>query len=229
MTFTEIKNDIYFLTGANTGSYPIADLTANVNRAYDKVASLIMRSDGRWQWSDTNNTEYDIGSTDLNDGQQDYPLDVDYLKIHRVEILTPDGSKVKLIPFDQRDLQDESLGGFLDGGGTPKYYDKQADALFLYPEPNYDSTGGLTVWTQRGPSYFITTDTSKSPGFNSLYHRYLSLAASYDYAMKNGLKNRDIIRGEMAVIEEDLKEDYSMRDKDEHITLSALTRNRQFN
>jgi len=46
---------------------------------------------------------------------------------------------------------------------------------------------GLMVRGKRLPSYFASDDTTKEPGFNPLYHNYLSIGASYDFALANGM------------------------------------------
>ena len=43
----------------------LATFTRYINEALNRVASLIMTADGRWQWDDTNTTDYPIGTTDL--------------------------------------------------------------------------------------------------------------------------------------------------------------------
>ena len=65
MTYSDILSDIDFLVKSDSITYPIAQKTANVNRALDNVVSAILGADGRWQWDDTNYTDLPIGVTDL--------------------------------------------------------------------------------------------------------------------------------------------------------------------
>mgnify|MGYP000894786700 FL=1 len=74
-----IVQDIYFNCNADGNSYPLADVTRNVNRAYDKVVSRILTADGRWEFDDQNATDLPIGTTDLIANQQDYSFDPTFL------------------------------------------------------------------------------------------------------------------------------------------------------
>ncbi len=55
-TGSGIVQDVYFNCNADGNSYPINDVTRNVNRAYDKVVSRILTADGRWEFDDQNAT-----------------------------------------------------------------------------------------------------------------------------------------------------------------------------
>lgn len=210
-----IVQEARWLVGANTTSYPIADLTRNINRALDRVVSLIFNAGGRWQWDDSNQTTYPIATTALVSGQQDYTFDVTHLRVHRVEVKDTSGNWHKLEVFDPKDLGKEALGEFETTNGIPKYYDVIANSVFLYPASNFSQAGSLKVWFQRKGSYFDTTDTTKEPGFAEIFHRHLALSAAYDFALKNNLTNRDSLRQEIALMEEEIKHFYSYRQPDE--------------
>lgn len=221
MTYNDIKSKIYLLTKTNATSFPVADLTILANNALDRVASIIMKSDGRWQWDDTNQTDLPIATTGLVTDQQDYSMDVDHLEVTRVEIKDQNGNWVLIDPIDQQDLYDQSLTDFLKSSGQPRFYDKIGNSFFLYPKPDYTQAASLKVWFKRGPSYFTTSDTTKTPGFSTLYHDLIPLWVSYDYGLANGSSNVNLLMQEIQRKEEALREDYSLRAKDEHIKLSA--------
>ena len=209
----------------------LATFTRYINEALNRVASLIMNSEGRWQWDDTNNTDYPIGQTNLGvtvgSEQQDYTFAVNFLKILRVEVMDNTGAWNKLTPIDQTDLYDSSLTDFLKTAGLPRYYDKMANSIFLYPKPlgtSVTATAGLKVWFERPPSYFTVADTVKVPGFNSLYHRLIALIASRDYAFAKGLSNAKALADLVVQGEDSLSENYALRNKDEHIGLSSKYR-----
>lgn len=215
----------------------LATFTRLINEALNKVATNIMQCDNRWQWDDNNNTDFPIATTNLvttlGSEQQDYAFPVTFLKISRVELLDNTGAWNLLKPIDQADLYDQSLTDFLKTAGRPLYYDKIANSVFLYPKPlatAVTSAGGLKVWFQRPPSYFAASDTTKVPGFNSLHHRLVALIAARDYAMANslsvagGVMRGGFKTGLMAMVEEaeqDMEDDYSLRNKDEHIRLTT--------
>ncbi len=206
----------------------LATFTRYLNEGLNRVVSLILSADGRWQWDDNNNTDYPIGTTSLvttvGSEQQDYTFAVTFLKILRVEVLDAAGNWIKLKPIDQTDLYDQSLTDFLKTAGTPMYYDPQANSVFLYPKPlgtDVTATNGLKVWFQRPPSYFATSDTTKVPGFNSMYHRLIALIAARDYAVMKQLSVAKGLSDLVAQQEDSLSEAYALREKDDRIKLSA--------
>lgn len=206
----------------------LATFTRYINEALNRVVNLIMTADARWQFDDTNNTDFPIATTDLvttlGSEQQDYAFDVTMLRILRIEVKDNTGAWHKLTPIDETDIYDQSLTDFMNTPGLPTYYDKQGNSILLYPKPlatSVTSTAGLKVWFQRPPSYFTTTDTTKVPGFNSMYHRLVALIASRDYAMFKQLSVAKALDGMVQIGEDSLVENYALRNKDEHIKLSA--------
>lgn len=225
MNFTTILSEARRFSKTNSTSYTTADITESVNRAFDRVASLIRQANGRWQWDDSNNTDHPIFLATLTTDQQDYELDPDMYGVQRVEVKDTAGNWTKLTPFDQADIFDQSITDFLSGSGVPQYYDKLGGSLFLYPKPSYTQVESIKAYCERGPSYFLTSDTTKTPGFNPMFHRLLPLWAAYDYLAINNVKTADRFKGEILELENALMEHYARRDKDEHIRLQARTLN----
>ena len=204
----------------------LATFTRKLNEGLNRVTSLILQADGRWQFDDNNQTDYPVATTNLvttsGSEQQDYTLAVTHLKITRVEVKDAAGNWQLLTPIDQADLYNQSLTDFLKTPGMPQYYDKLATSVFLYPKPlaaSVTSTDGLKVYFQRPPSYFTSSDTTKVPGFNSLYHQLVALLACRDYALDRGLKSAKTLAERVALAEQDLQDNYSLRNKDEKIGL----------
>jgi hypothetical protein len=211
MNKTQINNRIYRFTKTNINSYPMADMTDDENVALDRVASLIMKADNRWQFDDTNESDLPIATTALVSGQQDYSLDISHLDVTRVEIQDTNGKWHLLKPIDQSDVPHESLAQFAQNRSRPEFYDKIGNSVFLYPTPSYGQAASLKLWFKRGPSYFLTTDTTKTPGFNALYHDLIVLWPSYDYAVANGMANANQIFTAIELKEAALTNDYSTR------------------
>ena len=203
----------------------LATFTRNLNQGLNRVTSLIIQSDGRWQFDDSNHTDYPIATTDIVENQQDYTLAVSHLNILRVEVEDETGNSKLLDSIDKTDLYDQSITDFLKTAGLPTYYDKLATSLFLYPKPNYSREGALKVFFQRPPSYFVTTDTTKAPGFNSLYHSLVALIACRDYALDRILAIADGLSERVQLAEQDLIESYALRNQDEKIALRARPKN----
>lgn len=204
----------------SSNSNLLATFTRNANRALDRVTSLIISADGKWEWDDTNQTDYPIATTDLTADQDNYRFNVSHLAIHTIHVLDSEGkSWAKLQPIDPKDFTKPLAEIF--GKGKPAYYDKIADAFFLYPSPSYSVSAGLKVYFQREASYFVSTDTTKAPGFAKTFHRIVSLWASYDYAFAKTLPITRVLRDEIELMERELQDFYSIRNKDERVNLSA--------
>lgn len=221
MTFTDICTKVYFLTSTNSVSFPIAPLTVEANNALDRVVSLILQADTRWQFDDTNNTDLPIGTTGLTTDQQDYTLATTHLEIIRVEVQDTQSNWIKLVPIDQADLYDQSLTDYLKASGVPAYYDKIGASVFLYPKPNYTQSASLKLYFKRGPSYFIVSDTTKTPGFNSLFHDLVAYWTAYNFAVANGKSNAGALMSAIQMREQALLDEYSLRDKDDHLSITA--------
>jgi len=229
MIYTDIKTKAYLLTNTNSTSLPDATMVVLANNALERVESLILQADTRWQFDDTNNTDLPIATTALVADQQDYSFATSHLSITRVELKNSDGNWILLKPFDQNDLYNQSLTDYLKSSGTPMYYDKLGSSVFLYPKPNYSQASSLKIWFKRGPSYFVVGDTTKFPGFNALYHDLIPYWIAYDYAVANGLKNANQLMSAIQQKEQALLDDYALRNKDEHISLRARQPNMGYN
>lgn len=225
MNNTEILTETRRLVKANTTSYPTSEITVSSNRALDRVTGLIRQAQGRWQWDDSNYSDFPFATTALNEDQQDYELDPTHYRIERMEVKDEAGNWTKLISIDQADIYDQSITDFLSGSGIPQYYDKVGNSVLLYPKPSYTQAASLKAFYERGPDYFTTSDTTKTPGFNPLFHRLIPLWNAYDYAFINDLDVTDRLRLEITQMEEQLQDYYSLRDVDDHIRLKTRKHN----
>ena len=239
-----IVQDIDFMVNSTRSTYPLTRIASDANRAMDEVISIILGADGRWQFDDTNYTDLPIGTTNLVINQQDYSFDPEQIDITRVECKDQNGNWQYLAPFDQRDLtppgtanipntgltatgtfggNNYSLTDFMSTAGTPIFYDKIATSIFLYPKPSYNSTGGLKVYFQRKPSYFVSTDTTKQPGFAKHLHKIVSLKCAYEYAVSKLLAPNKIqqLQIQIQAWEQKLKDFYASRKKDEKVVMVA--------
>lgn len=233
MQFSDTTNnsglvqDTDFLLGTDSTRYPLKDKARNANRWLDKAVSLIFQADGRWQFDDNNYTDFNIATTDLVSGQQDYSLAVTHLIIDRVECKDSAGEWIKLKPMDDADLPNSAVSGFETTDGSPIYVDKKGESLLLYPAPNYNSTGGLKIFFKRGPSYFSDdgTDTTKIPGFASIFHRYISLGMALDYAVKKGMGIQAQLQNMIQLMEQDIQNFYGKRDMDDKVKLKIRNAN----
>jgi len=215
MEFTYLVSDIKFwcsIPSTDTTTYPIEDLVLNANFALDRATNLILRSDARWKWDDTNRSDLSIGTQSIVSGQQDYSITVSHLKILKLRIKDSAGNWISISPTSRNELTDAQIVAT----GTPTQYEKIGNSVFLFPTPNYSSTDGLEIQFQRGASYFTISDTTKQPGFASDFHRLVSLYASLDYLTVNGMIQRaTMVQNRITAMEQELLERYSQRSGDE--------------
>lgn len=239
-----IVQDIDFMVNSTRATYSLKRIASDANRAMDEVVSIILGADGRWQFDDTNYTDLPIGTTNLVANQQDYSFDPEQIDITRVECKDQNGMWQYLSPFDQRDLtppgtanipntgltatgtfggNNYSLTSFMEQAGTPIFYDKIANSIFLYPKPSYNSSGGLKVYFQRKPYYFQSTDTTTQPGFAKHLHKIIPLKCAYMYAVSKILASSKIqqLQIQIQAWEQKIKDFYASRKKDEKVVMVA--------
>lgn len=229
LTYTQIIALIDRNCKSNSSSYPLADKNADINLALDNVWGTIFDKAGgsKWQFDDSSHTDYPIITTNLVSGQRDYAFVTDeqgnlILDIYKVLVAQPNGTFVEVIPVDVQSEKDTA--GFYNGlntQGTPTKYDKTANAIFLDTIPNYNSTGGLKVYINREGSYFTTADTTKKAGFAGLFHEYLALRPSYQYAFRNSLKNANALLIELTKMEKAIQSYYGRRNRDDRSSMTT--------
>lgn len=201
--------------------------TTSVNLALTDAIRIILESDGRWQFDDSNHTDYPIIYTNIVSGQRDYSFTSDensnlILDIEKVAILKG-ASETVYEEIDPWDIQDDEYSPFVANDsnvtGTPTIYDKLANAVILDPIPNYNATNGLKIYISREGSFFATSDTTKKPGIDARFHEYLVLRPALNYAMTNNLSNLGVLRERVTLLEDQMREVYSKRSKDEQVEI----------
>lgn len=201
----EISKDVGFISN---NIDRLKALTADVNLAFDDLVAIAIQANGTWQLDDSNQTDYPIITTNIVSGQRDYSFVLDgtsnlILDIYKVYAkVSSSGEFKELTPVDVQ--SDDNMKGFYDGNntaGTPSRYDKTANGIFLDSIPNYNSTGGLKLYINREPSYFVYTDTSKKAGIPGILHKYLALKPALDYARRNTLASLPRLEIEVAKFE----------------------------
>lgn len=199
MTITDIVKKVYWLTGttgdtsaAIKGSYSNADLLIGINNIVNRISSLILMSDHRWRWDDSNQTDLPIATAALVANQQDYSISSSHLIIERIEVKDTNGNWRLLTPIDQSALKGynkDAMSEYQETAGTPEEYDLIGDSIFLYPKPSYSQVASLKIYFARGPSEFTDAqiwtsyalDGTKVPGFNTLFHDLIPLLVAYEY------------------------------------------------
>lgn len=164
----------------SSDSTRLKEVTATVNRINHRVLHLIAMSTGNWQYDDGNYTDLPTSVTDLISGQSRYSLPIDALTLQRLECKDPNGNWYKLKPIT-KELINSAVGEFLKTNGNPEYYTLLDNVIELFPATNYNSTEGLKAYFDRDSVDFLTTDTTKTPGFSSTYHEIIPIKASIEW------------------------------------------------
>jgi hypothetical protein len=250
MTFAQLQSKFYLLTKTNATSMLAATLNLYMQPALERVVSLILQSDGRWQYDDSNYSDQPIATANLVSGQQDYSLSTSQIEIIGAAVMLKSGAWRELLPFDPADLGTSSSplsfiplvafgptmdrAEFLKTPALPQYYDKHGPSVILYPAPDngisVTLTAGLKLYFKRGPLQFdyttnMFTDSTGSsasvPGFNSLYHDLVAFIAAYDYCVVNLPSLAGGYMSEIQRREAALVADYSKRNEDERTIMSG--------
>lgn len=231
----ELGFDAATISGNTT---KLKDFTADVNLAFDDYVGIAIRSSGTWQFDDSNQTDYQIITTNLVSGQRSYVFTTDesgnlILDIQKVLIASDDGKYHEISAVDQ---QGDDTAGFWDGNnatGTPTRYDKTANGIFLDPIPGYNETNGLKIYINREASYFVSTDDTKKPGVPGIHHEYFYLKPAFVYARRKNLAVFPRLRDEIMKWEGDDSQNikgkiatyFSERPRDERRRLQVTQQN----
>lgn len=221
-----IEKNCGFGDGDITGNATrLAQFTGDINLAIDEILGFMFPLGGKWQLDDSNHTDYPFIETDLISGQRDYTFTTDgsgnvVLDIYKVMVKDTNGIYQEI---EGQDQQSDGESSFYDGQnatGTPTRYDKTGNGIFLDFIPNYswrtaeEGEKGLKVFINREASYFTTADTTKKLGFAHLFHEYLALRPSYQYAYRNSLPTLKTLDYELQKMTKAIKDYYGGREKD---------------
>lgn len=178
-------------TGISGTASLLKDFTRLINERYSSATAAILGVNKRFHWDDSNHTDLPIGTFNLVKSQSQYSILValpdtnqDWLTIERVEIYQEDGNTKLLTPLDKSEVG-IAWDEFQETDGTPQYFDFDGFSLKIKPAPSYNYTNGGIIYAKRAPLYFASSDTTKKPGFASIYHSLLSIGASADWCLVN--------------------------------------------
>ena len=163
--------------------------TARLNRRLERALGMVGAGSRLSQADDTNYQEHPFSLFDIVEEQNDYEFLTDedgnsisditavMIKVgssfRKIDKVTLDHNKAELIMSPNAKP------------GVPNRYLERNNTIFLDPVPNYNLTEGAKLFYKRVPSYFATTDTTKSPGIPVEFHEMLAVGAAYDYLLVN--------------------------------------------
>lgn len=203
----------------------LASFTRKVNTSLDYLWGIILKACGVWHFDDVNYPDYPLLSITMTNGRREYSFVKDgagniVLGFHRVMVSDPSGTFHEIYEVDQEDItmksnSKENTDSFINGlnaTGTPTRYAKTANGIFLDVIPNY--AGTIQVFVDREASHFVPTDTVKMPGFVGIFHEYVALRPSYQYAAPKGFKNATDLMNQTNTMERQVELYYTNRNKD---------------
>lgn len=191
----------------------LKEFTSYMNQGLDEVTIKILQADNTWEFDDSEYTDYPIATTATVASQRDYTLNVSHLIIKRVEVKNEAGNWSKMAPLDNRKITG-AISEFMETAGIPEYYDVAQNSIRLYPAPSYSQAKSIRVYFQRPMDYFTSDDTTKAPGFASVFHKLVPMWAQYLYLAYKQDPIADRIRSEISLKERDLKQFYRGRHED---------------
>lgn len=217
---TGIVEQVRDLIDLDATQWPARRISNSCNNWLDKITGYAIGADKKFQWDDTNQTKLPIGTTDLIINQIDYSFLTDQqgnaiITLTGLSRIDADGKEYPLELID-RSSPEYDISTFGTITGTPMRYDKIADNIIrLDFKPAATITGGLKFYFQRTGSYFVYSDTTKSPGVSPLLHRGFIIASAYDAALAKGLANLQALSIEVQREEKKIDVYFSDRNMDE--------------
>lgn len=227
-----LLQDCEFLTsigdaGITGNATLLAYFKANLNNWYLKAIAWLLESSGDWNWDDTNYSDLPIATTDLVLSQEDYALPSatvtadfsTFLKLNYVSIKDGSGYYLRLTPIDEQEYK-EDLDTLFNTAGQPKYYRLIGDTIKLYPAPasgSVTTSAGLKVEYSRTP--VVLADNGDKPSFPTIFHRILSLGASYDWAIVRKQELASSLRGEIEQLRQQMQSFYAKRNQDSRVRI----------
>jgi len=224
MNISDINSETRALCDADTGSYSAADLLRRVNNAYEQVVGWLINLDGKWEFDDTNYTNFPIGTYTLVNSQGKYSFNDKFLQLMDVQIMNDQGNYEIIKPIDQKDTQSAiPLREEFKTDGFPLFYDKlSSDTIELFPAPDNGVSvtlaDGLRIYFKRTADIFtsaeVTTGT-KVPGFDSTFHVILCYMAAIPYCMSYKKDRVAYYEREVARLKQAMVKQFTKRSKDE--------------
>lgn len=200
------------LVKTSNTAFPVEEKTLYANEACRIIWSWIHESYGGWLYDDKNNTDLPEATATLTSGQNSYTIPTEASYILGVGVKDTGGTWHKLNPITIEQIQDfSSEKAFSETDSMPLYYRPVGNTIEIYPASNYTQSASLGLWYTRDISAFASTDTTKTPGFDTVHHEAVPTYIALQYARINQLDVKNDLEVQWARYEQRIKSDYSRR------------------
>lgn len=185
-----IVDETLSICKATVGKYPLVVITRRINNGLDRYFTLGFGITGDASLNDENNTVTPLYQQSLTTSINAYfiPATGSYNGVLKLEALDSGGSSHILQEENIIELnfgQDYSTSIV----GTPSHFVKVGGTYYVRPTPSYTKANGLTAFSNNRPSYFVSGDTTKSPGIPTQFHMFLARYAAQAYLEENSMEN----------------------------------------
>ncbi len=216
----------------------LKQFTALVNNWYNYIQTVIMQSQDDWNFDDqTITTSYPVAVRSMVTSQPDYLFStalwgllapegaaniansaITPLKITRCEVTWDGTNWYKAEPFTifERGKASDNTSINNDFSQTSPFYEITYSGLRMYPIPpsNVSALAQIKLFFVRAMNNFASTDTTKIPGFDVIFHPVLALGASYEFSIANDLARADRIKIQLDETIESLKQHFGTKNRE---------------
>lgn len=180
--------------GITNNTTLFAKITGYVNESYKRVALALIMTDKRWQWDDSNYSDFPRAAITLVNGQKDYTLPAattsgDFSTLYgivKIAVLDKNSTPQEIILSPTTDSEAD-LNNQWATSGMPAYYKLIGNSIKMWPAPDNNVTvtltNGLIVYFKRGPVPYTTASTTVEPGFIAACHDILEYEAAAKHLM----------------------------------------------
>jgi hypothetical protein len=201
----DIVSEVLKICKATTGKYPLKDIARRVNAGLDRYFHIGFMATGDVSLGDQNNSVTPLYQQSLSSGINAYAVAItgSYNGVLKFEALDSSGNSSVL---EEENLMELDFGQEYSTAvtGVPSHFVRVGGTYYVRPTPNYTKANGLTAFANNRPSYFASTDTTKSPGIPTQFHMFLARFAAQPYLQENNMDNvqsnaQDIFRDEREI------------------------------
>ena len=210
-----ICQDIDFICGTTSTTFPKADKVRLVNMGLDSAADFIQDVNQQWYFDDSSLTTTPIGYIDTVANTQTVAVDTSWLAIRGVYVNDGNENYTELEEVTEKEIMETKY----NNTGTPTGFRLIGNKIFLTPIPSTSTTGnsgtklgyGLKVQFERNLTYFDATATTATVPYNPRFTKLAVLYACRDYAMAKGKENLNAILLQIQKLELAIKGAYARR------------------